>query len=159
VKETNMVPATVVRQRKGQHVVAVPATVARHLVMAPGSRVYWAMPRTGQALLSVKPTAARGKERQDVDCSSCAAYRKEIERLRAKLVERPLRVLNQGVAQGWSQAQRHLGVTSDRLETIEAKLDQLSARIPFGRTRRNAAQTAPRSVEMIPSPSLASPSS
>jgi hypothetical protein len=133
-----MVPTTTVRGRKRQHVVAIPATVARHLVVATGTRVYWAMPRTGQALLSVKPSAARGPERREIECPSCAAYRKEVEKLRAQLAQRPLRVHNEGVSQGYGMAQRHLGVVADRVGRIEQLVEDISARLPFARRTRSA---------------------
>jgi hypothetical protein len=140
-----MVPSTTVRTRKGQHVVGLPAAIARHLVIARGARVYWGMPRAGQALLSVKPRAGQRSERREENCPSCAAYRKEIEQLRARLADRPLRVLNQGVAQGWAQAQHHLGVTSDKLDAIVAGVEDIRARLPF--TRRARRPRVPHAVE------------
>lgn len=149
-----MVPATRVRKRKGQLVVSVPADISRRLVLAEGALVYWAHPRTGQALLSVKPTAARGPERRDAACSSCAAYQREIERLRARLADRPLRVVNQGVAQGWAQATRHLGPLDVRLDAIEAALRDLSERMPFARRAPRAGRRAARTVQVVPAPPL-----
>lgn len=150
-----MVPNTTVRTRKGQHVVAVPAAVARHLVLAAGARVYWGTPRTGQALLSVKPTAARGPERREIECPSCAAYRKEIEKLRAQLVDRPMRVHRAGFSEGYAVAVGHLAVTSNRLDRITAIVEDISARLPFTRRARGPRAPRVRSTEVQPAPVLA----
>jgi len=152
-----LTPATSVRVRKGQHVVALPASVARHLVIAKGTRVFWGTPRTGQALLSVKPTAARGPERREVTCPSCVGYRKEIEKLRAQLAARPQHVLNEGVAQGWAQAIRHAGLGPVWASRIEARLVEIAdavAQLPGARHRSRARRAK---VDVIPTPVLSPP--
>jgi len=134
-----MVLATKVRARKGQLLVALPATIARHLVVATGALVYWGMPRTHQAVLSVKPTPARGTERPNAACSSCAAYRKEIEQLRARLHQQPAKLVASALTQVRLQwlAQMDLGPGwASRIEAQLAKLDQRIGELPGARGRR-----------------------
>jgi hypothetical protein len=152
-----MALATKVRARKGQQLVALPATVARHLVIAPGAMVYWGMPRAHQALLSVKPTATRGPERRDAECPSCAAYRKEIESLRARLQQQPAKMVASALHQVRAQwfSQHDLGPTwASRIEAKLAELQRAVGELPGGRARsaRRAARHRSRGVEALTLP-------
>jgi uncharacterized coiled-coil protein SlyX len=87
-------------------VVAVPAAIRKHLRLKVGALVYWHLTGPREAVLTPHEQRPGGRPPGAALGPALLAADREVDRLRKKLQERPLRVLNQGVAQGWMQAMR-----------------------------------------------------
>lgn len=139
--------------RKGSHLVPLPATIRQHLGTAPGVTVYWRASRDGEATLSMRDRPARGPERGDRECPSCAAYRKEIERLRARIAQRPAAAAREGYAQGRQDEMRATIRLGAEIAEVRKRVDQVLTYVRPA-PRRRSARTA-RAIEAAPSPVLA----
>jgi len=132
--------------RKGQHLVAVPVGIRKHLGTAPGVVVYWRASRRGEATIARKERPARGPERPS-ECASCAAYAKELERLRQRVAARDLTLYGEGHSAGYLAAYEHLTNPHGRAATEARALHAgWKSKRPSRRARRarkSAAEAPP----------------
>jgi antitoxin component of MazEF toxin-antitoxin module len=139
-------------------VVAVPARVREHMGVERGQAVYWHLVRGKEAVLTRRDRRAGGHPEGLALQRQLTAALAEVERLRRQLAARPQRLLNQGRAHGWTDAMRAEGSLDRRLAVIDARLDEITARLPFRprRVRARAAQVV--SIDHYPSPEPSSSS-
>src|SRR5574341_914183 len=124
-------------------VVALPARVREHLGLKAGESVYWHLVRHKEAVLTRKERRAGGHPEGLALQRELEAARRETERLRRKLGGRSLRVLGEGISQGWGMAASEGLSVGRRLDEVLDLLRDLSARIPFRARRRVRAAGAP----------------
>lgn len=140
--------------RKDQYLVALPAQVRHHLSVVASAAVFWHVVRKGEATLTVSGRTRAGRPRLDADCSSCAKYRDEIERLRALLRASTVPTYNEAVRDGWAQAMRYYARLDGDLHALAEKIDRLAATVAAGvRVRARRPTKAPASAPP-PSPVL-----
>jgi hypothetical protein len=155
-----------VRKVGNSWVVPVPARVRKHFRWKRGGTAYWHLTGPREAVLTPHPTRVGGKPYGDALEKDLRDARRDAERLRRKMQERPLRVFNQGRAQGWTDALRQRGPLTDSLAAIRSALEMMAAELRrLGLSprlaRRRRAPTRARPVEAvtlpdeIPSPSPA----
>lgn len=140
-------------------VIPVSLAVRDHLKLKHATDLYWHLAGPREAVLTPHPQRIGGKPAGAGLVKELAAARAEIERLRAKLNARPVRVFNEGASMGAAAVLRQtvpiegaLGAINERLDRIEAAL----ARMPWARRPRR--ERAPQQhVEHVPAPVLAAP--
>lgn len=150
-----MAEARHVLGRRGQLLVALPATVRKALALSPRALVYWHVAVKGEAVLTVTQRRGGGRPRADAECRWCAARERELERLRQQIVARQAAGQGQAVTQGFLQAVRQYGSLAGRLDVIGADVRALLGLLPARRSRpgrraRALAVSAPaRAVEVV----------
>lgn len=86
--------------RRGQHLVALPAAIRKHLHTAPGIVVYWRLGRRGEVTLARKDAPARGYKSARAECPSCAGYVRALQLAQARGLRRDLTLYGEGYAAG-----------------------------------------------------------
>lgn len=144
--------------RRDQWLVALPAEVRRHLSLVTGARVWWHVGRKGQVTLTVSGRVRAGRPRSDEDCSSCAHYRAELDRLRRELREREAATPAQWFRQAFQQVESGMfWDLGDLVKGVRALLlQQRLLRERRKRRVRGASSTAPLHEEGV-SPARPSP--
>ena len=137
--------------RKDQLLVAIPAAVRDHLSLLARATVYWHVTRKGAATLTVSGRARGGRPRLDADCSSCAKYRTELDRLRGLLRGATAGDYNTAFGQGYQQGVKSVPIWRAELDSLHTEVNdvrrllaQLVVRLPERkpRWRRNAERLA-----------------
>lgn len=103
-------------ERKRQLLVPIPPEVRDHLGVIGGARVWWHIARSGLVAMTTTGRSYAGRPRTSADCSACAKYRKELDRLRRELRERSTATPAQLFRQGYMQAVGKYGNLADRIE-------------------------------------------
>jgi len=143
--------------RRGQHLVALPAAVRKHLRSVPGGTVYWRITRKDEAVLARKDRSARGPTRDQVPCASCAALEREITLLRARAEGRDLGLFGQGYAAGYRGALDYIERPSSPSQ-MDARLNLAKWRASRSTSaRQKDARQHRRREYAVPSPSPSSP--
>lgn len=157
-------------EKKGRYLVPIPAGVREHLGVVKGAQVWWHTVKKGEAALTVNGQRARGAQRLDADCPSCAAFRQESVRLRTMLRATTAvdynTAFNQGVHQGlkigpyWLAELEQLHAESRELRGLLASLVvRLGGAPPRRRhpARSPATRPAPAGPVVVPAPVLEEP--
>jgi hypothetical protein len=132
-------------------VVALSPAVREHLRVEPGQAVYWHLARGGEAILGRRAVRVGGPPEGIALQKQLDATRGELDRARKKLSQRPLRVHNSGVAQGWNQATRAGFFVEELLAPVLERLDRLEARLASRPLRLPRPAKKPRSSAPPPS--------
>lgn len=129
--------------RKDQLLVALPAAVRDHLSLVARARVYWHVTTKGAATLTASGRARGGRPRLDADCSSCAKYRQELDRLRGLLRGAHAGDYNSAFAQGVAHGVKIVPVWRAELDSLHAEVNdmrrllaQLVVKLPDRKPRR-----------------------
>jgi bifunctional DNA-binding transcriptional regulator/antitoxin component of YhaV-PrlF toxin-antitoxin module len=150
--------------RKGQLLLAVPAEVRKLLGVGVGSGVYWHVTRKGEAVVATRPTRGAGRGFDPDQARELERARQELVKLRARVTARPLRVFNEGYAQG---RQAHMGelvkltaaqrVLLAELRELADVVAQLAAWVRAPGALRGPRRRRSRPVEPVPAPVLSAP--
>ena len=143
-------------------VVALPARIREHLRLGPGREVYWHITRGKEVVLALTSKRPGGHPEGIALQKQVIELERELARLRRKSAARPERVMNLGIAHGWSQAMRVNREEFDLVHWLDGRLTEILERIPFRRRAGRGSQLAPapdrRKVETITPALLSSPS-
>jgi hypothetical protein len=149
--------------RKDQWLVALPAELRRHLPLVPGAAVWWHLGTRGRATLTVSGRLRGGRPTLDADCSSCAKYRAELDRLRREVRESTAATPGQHWREGYMRALGDIGSTKADLEVALVLLKEIAAQVRYLRPGGPARAASPprarrprRQVDAIPLPDLPS---
>jgi hypothetical protein len=114
--------------RRGQLLIALPATVKRGLGLTAGALVFWHVVRKGEAVLALDEKRAGGRPRAEASCSRCEERERELMRLRNALQSRDAADGARYFGQGYQAALRHEGSLGDRLDVALDFLRELLGR-------------------------------
>lgn len=138
-------------------VVAVPPRVRAHLKLRPGRPVYWHLTGPKEGTITPHPQRVGGKPPGLDLAGELQAARREVERLRRKVAERPLRVFNQGAGAGVKIVERIGYVFDDRLRAVHDDLAAILAELGMRSPRRRGRARRPRAYQHRPVEALALP--
>jgi hypothetical protein len=136
--------------RKNQWLVALPSELRRHLGLVPGARVWWHIGRKGQAALTVTGELRAGRPRREEECTACAKYRAEVERLRRELHDGEHGSAAGFFRQGYMQAVEQYGGITDRIDAHREMLRDLRAMVRELVKRGDAAASPPSGTPIPP---------
>ena len=127
--------------------VGVPAVYVKRLRMTPGQVWYVTMGKDRTVHVTPHPLRRAGKPGAVDDRRTITAIERELERWKARAMGRPMRFFNEGVGQGWAQAQKHLetapGGAYPRLLAEIAALRETLVQVVGGSARLLAARQRP----------------
>lgn len=150
--------------RKNQWLVALPSELKRHLALVPGVDVWWHIGKKGQATLTLTGRVRPGQHPEEEDCSACANYRKELERLRHEVRDGETATAGEMWRAGYARALGDMGNVKADVELCLVLLKRLLAEQhraepiltkPRGRRARRIVTTPGPDEYPSPNPSLA----
>jgi len=110
-------------------VVAVPKLVREHLGLRPSAPVYWHLAGPAEAIVTKHAQRIGGKP-AGLDLANQLAKAHALnDRMKQKLQARPLRVLNEGMSQGFGMAQRISNAFADNLVEVRDELRAIRAEL------------------------------